>query len=251
MELLLWIIGSVLAVSLISLVGIAALFWDTKKHHSELLLLVSFAAGTLLGDAFLHLLPEAAEGANSEFLGVGMFFCAGFMLFLVLEKTMHWHHHATSSEDEESHRHSIGVMNLVGDGVHNLIDGMIIAGAYVVSFPAGVATTLAVVFHEIPQEVGDFGILLYAGFSKKRALAFNFITALTALVGALVTYFLFSRVADIQTVLLPVAAGGLLYIAASDLIPETKKETRPERIVLHTFLLFLGIIVMYALTFLE
>lgn len=164
---------------------------------------------------------------------------------------MHWHHHATDHEDADAHRHQLGLMNLIGDAVHNLIDGMIIAGAYMVSFPAGIATTLAVVFHEIPQEVGDFGILLYAGFSKKRALVFNFLTALTAVIGALFTFFLFERVADIQTVLLPVAAGGLLYIAAADLIPETQKETAPNRIVLHTVLLVLGIAVMYALTFLE
>ena len=251
MDPLLWILGSVFTVSLVSVIVIVLLFWRSPILQKYLLFFVSFAAGTLLGDVFLHLIPEAIEGSTESLRSFGIFFCVGFFIFLLIEKTMHWHHHSGTPVGEEMHQHSLGFMNLLGDGIHNLLDGMIIAGAYLVSFPAGVATTLAVIFHEIPQEIGDFGILLYSGFSKKKALLFNFVTALSAVLGALITFFLFEKMGMVQTFLLPIAAGGMLYIAAADLIPETKKETKPSAIFAHTLLMALGVLVMFFLTFLE
>lgn len=245
---LIYILLSVVAVSLISLVGL--FFLSSRiKGSNFLIFLVSFSAGALLGDVFIHLIPEIDSsigfGLKSSlytFLGLGIFF--------VLEKFIHWRHCHMQFNDKK-HIHSFAYMNLVGDGLHNFIDGIIIAAGYLASIPVGFATTIAVVLHEIPQEIGDFGILVQGGFSKRKAVFLNFIIALTAVIGSIVTFLASKFVGNLESFLLPIAAGGFIYIAGSDLIPEMHKETRIVRSLLQLLAFVLGFGVMFALLLLE
>ncbi|MBU1075454.1 ZIP family metal transporter [Patescibacteria group bacterium] len=247
-EIWIYTIGSVFIVSLVSLIGILAISMNMERLKKGLLFLVSFAAGSLLGGAFIHLIPEIfKESEHSEILP--FIVLLGFLLFFVLEKILHWRHcHVPTSKD---HPHPLAVNNLVGDGFHNLIDGMIIAGSYLVSIPLGIATTIAVLLHEIPQEIGDFGILVHAGYSKKKALIFNFLSALTSIVGAILTLVIGSVLASTQEFLIAFTAGGFIYIAAADLIPEMKKETDFKKSWLQLSALVFGIGVMALLLLLE
>ncbi len=229
-------------VSLVSLIGVVALSISTPWLKRISLLLVSLAAGTLIGDTFLHLLPEALEEtANPTIIWLAVI--GGILLFFVLEKIIHWRHcHIPVSPE---HTHPLGIMNLVGDGLHNFFDGMLIAGSFIVSPSLGVATTLAVIFHEIPQEIGDFGVLIHAGFSRARALWFNFLSALAAFAGAFVVIF-WSQVNQYTAdFLVPVTAGGFLYIAVSDLIPELKKENGVGASSLQLLMILVGLGIMY------
>ena len=211
---------SVLVVSLASFVGVLTLSFDEKRLEKMLIYMISFSAGALLGDAFIHLLPEAVGDAGFG-LWTSLYVLGGIVISLIIEKFIHWRHcHLPTTEN---HPHPFAMMNLFGDGVHNFIDGLIIGGSYLVSLPVGLATTLAVILHEIPQEIGDFGVLLYGGLSKKKALWLNFLTALTAVLGVVVTLLLNSMVGNIEMILVPFAAGGFIYIACSDLIPELHK----------------------------
>jgi zinc and cadmium transporter len=245
-----WInsILAVVIVSLISLVGIAFISLKEAKLRRILLFLVSFAAGALMGDAFIHLLPEVV-GEFGFTIMVSTYLLAGIVIFFIIEKVIHWKHCHVPTTSQ--HPHHLAPMNLIGDGVHNFIDGIVIAASFLVSIPVGVATTIAVLLHEIPQEIGDFGILLHAGWTKKKAIAYNFITALTALLGVVLTLFLFGMVENITLFILPFAAGGFIYIAGSDLIPEIHKtcEARPSALQFISFVL--GILVMFSLILLE
>lgn len=151
----------------------------------------------------------------------------------------------------KNHKHPVAIMNLIGDGVHNLMDGIIIGASYLASIPVGIATTIAVLLHEIPQEIADFGVLIHGGFTKKKALFFNFLFALTSVVGVIITLIIGSRVMDITHFLIPFTAGGFIYIASSDLIPEMHKETTLKKSVIQLLFFTLGILVMLALTLLE
>ena len=168
---LIYIFGSVALVSILSVVGILALLLKKKQLNSILLLLVAFSAGALLGGALLHLIPEAShhDGFTTE---IALYILTGILIFFILEKIIHWHH--CHNVDCSEHKHHLGTMNLVGDGLHNFIDGALIAGSYMVSIPLGIATTIAVILHEIPQEIGDFGVLVYSGMKPKKALFYNF-----------------------------------------------------------------------------
>lgn len=239
---------SVFAVSLISLIGIFTLSVKKEKVKGISVLLVSFAAGALFGDAFIHLLPEAYEelgpGLNASLLVV-----FGLLVFFVLEKFLRWQHcHIPASKD---HLHPLATMNLVGDALHNFIDGLLIGATYMVSIPIGLATTLAIVFHEIPQEIGDFGVLIHAGMSTKKALLFNFFSALAALLGAIVSLVIGLRAETYELTLLPIAAGGFIYIAGSDLIPELKHDCEASTSFQQLFAIILGITTMALLVFLE
>jgi len=192
-----------------------------KKHTLEKILLyfVSFSVGALFGDVFIHLLPDAFRNPT---VWVGIYVLVGILFSFVLEKFIHWRHcHVPQSK---VHHHHFAIMNMIGDAMHNFIDGLVIAGSYFVSIPVGIATSTAVLFHEIPHETGNFAVLLYGGFSKLKALFFNFITALAALLGA-VAGILLSSSASSFTFLVPFAAGNLIYIAGSDLVPELHKES--------------------------
>jgi len=170
----------------------------------------------------------------------------GILVFFILEKLIHWRHcHIPTSK---GHPHPLAFMNIIGDGAHNFIDGLVIGGAYLVSVPVGIAATIAVILHEIPQEIGDFGVLVYAGFSKLKALFFNFLSALTAVLGVIVSLTIGTRIGNYTLFLLPFAAGGFIYIAGSDLIPELHKESLLSKSLMQFFFLVLGIIAMLLLT---
>ena len=241
---------SVFVVSLISLIGILTLSVNIKKLRYVLIYLISFSAGTLLGDAFIHLLPEAIENFGLT-LNISLSILSGIILFFILEKIIHWQHcHGTITENH--HIHPFAYMNLVGDALHNFLDGIIIAASYLISVPAGVATTLAVIFHEIPQEIGDFGVLIHGGFSKSKALAVNFLSALFAVLGAILTLWLGSTIQNLESILVPLAIGGFIYIASSDLIPQLHKHADTiGKSLLQLLTFILGIAVMVALLILE
>ena len=244
----LYSLASVFIVSVISLVGIITLSINVEKLRKLLIYLVSFAAGALLGDAFIHLLPEAAEEGFG--VPVSLYVLFGIGISFLIEKVVHWHHFHYPLD--KGHIHPFAIMNLVGDLVHNFIDGLIIAASYLVSIPVGIATTIAVILHEIPQEISDFGVLLLGGFTKARALFYNFLTALTAVLGAVVVLIIGSSVENITTFLVPFTAGSFIYIAGSDLIPELHKGEFDWKSSLMQFAaIVLGVLVMYALLFLE
>ena len=245
----LYAITSVVIVSLISLVGLFTLALKKKKLENILIFLVSFAAGGLIGGAFIHLLPEIVEEEGFS-LTVSLSLLAGILVFFILEKFIHWRHcHVPTSS---KHPHPLAVMNLVGDGFHNLIDGMVIAGAYLVAIPVGITTTIAVILHEIPQEIGDFGVLLYAGLNRWKALFFNFLSALTAVLGALITLVIGSKIPGFTTFLIPFTAGGFIYIAGTDLMPELHKKCESFSLsVLQLLALVSGILIMLLLVVLE
>jgi len=239
---------SVFAVSLISFIGIFGLSIKIEKLKKILLFLVSFSAGSLLGGAFIHLLPEVfAEAANTEI--IPFMILLGIIIFFVMEKILSWRHCHIPTCDE--HPHPLGMNNLVGDGLHNFVDGVIIAGSYLVSVPVGIATTIAVVLHEIPQEIGDFGVLIHAGYSRQRALFFNFLSALTAVVGAVVTLAIGAEVEQVVQYLIPITIGGFIYIATADLIPELKKETKLGKSIIQLISLLLGMGAMALLLLME
>jgi len=240
---LFWILLSTFVVSLISFIGAVTLVLSEKLLKKILLALVGFAAGTLIGGAFLHLLPESVERGVAGDLNI-IFSTAilGFILFFVLEKLL-WRH----CHEKACPIHVFAYLNLLGDGVHNFIDGLIMAAAYIISVPLGFTTTMAIAAHEIPQELGDFGILVYGGFKPRRALTLNFVTALTAVAGGLLGYYLLSLLGGAMIFLLPLAAGGFLYIAASDLIPELHKEKNTLRTVISFVTFLVGIILMWTM----
>lgn len=237
---------SVIVVSIVSLVGLVTLGIRLDRLKKMLLFLVSFAAGALLGDVFLHLLPELVHEGFP--LSLSFMVLGGIGFSFVVEKFIHWRHcHIPTSQ---THTHPVAVMNLIGDGVHNFIDGLIIGASYLVSVPAGLATMLAVFLHEIPQEIGDFGVLVHAGFTRKKALFMNFLLALTSILGVLIVFFLGS-VEGITSFLIAFAAGNFIYIAGSDLIPELHKEVGLKSAFYQLLALVLGVVVMAALVLLE
>lgn len=247
-EVWLYTIISVFIVSLVSLIGVLTLSVKMEKLKKILLFLVSFAAGSLLGDAFIHLLPKAFEESDNTTM-IPYYILLGIVLFFILEKILHWRHcHIPTSRE---HPHPLGINNIVGDGFHNFVDGMIIAASYMVSIPLGIATTIAVLFHEIPQEIGDFGILIYAGFTKKKALFFNYLSAFTAVVGAVLTIIIGSAITGVQDFLVPFTIGGFIYIATADLIPELKKETALGKSALQLIAFLFGIGIMALLLLME
>jgi len=237
---------SVLIVSSLSLVGAAALLFKSELSKRQVLYLVSFSVGGLLGGAFFHLVPEAIE-INDEVLRVSTWLLVGVFTSYILEMVLKWRHcHIPTSDD---HPHSFAYINLIGDGIHNMIDGIIIGGAYLTSMSLGVATTIAVCLHEIPQEIGDFGVLLYAGMTRRRALLLNLASALTAVMGVVVALTLSAYVENLVSLLLPFAAGNFIYIAGSDLVPELQDEKRLSSSLIQLALMVLGLALLYLLKF--
>ncbi|MEM2102694.1 MAG: ZIP family metal transporter [Candidatus Bathyarchaeia archaeon] len=240
---------SVFVVSLISLVGLFTFRLKTDRLKQMLLYFVSFSAGGLFGDAFIHLIPEAVAESGFE-MQVSVYILVGITASFIAEKFLQWRHcHIPTSKE---HPHPFAYMNLFGDAVHNFIDGLIIGGSYLASIPLGIATTLAVVFHEIPQEIGDFGVLIYGGFARSKALFFNFATALTAVFGTIIALSLGFIMQGSVAFLVPFAAGNFIYIAGSDLIPELhKQEPKLLKSALQLTTFILGILVLLSLTFFE
>ncbi|HPO29558.1 MAG TPA: ZIP family metal transporter [Caldisericia bacterium] len=239
----LWSIVASIVVSLISLIGILFLLVNEKTLNNILFILIGFATGGLLGGAFFHLLPEALEKSSNPTLTF-LYVILGFIIFFILERYIHWRH---CHKEGKCDVHVVSYLSLMGDGIHNLIDGMIIATSFQVNISFGLITTLAIILHEIPQEIGDFGVLVYGGLSKLKALFYNFLSALTAIIGVFIGYFLTTSIENFSSVLLPIAAGGFIYIAASDLVPELHKEPDLKKSTLAVTTFILGIVLMYAL----
>lgn len=231
------IIVSSLLISLIAFVGVVSLAVKDEVLDRILLCLVGFAAGALIGGAFLHLLPETVEKSTS--MNVFLALSLGFFLFFLLEKLLWRHCHKGKCEV-----HPFAYINLIGDGVHNFIDGLVMAASFLSGVELGIVTSLAVAFHEVPQEIGDFGVLVYGGLEKSRALILNFLTALTVIIGGFVGYFLSSHIGESMIFILPFTAGGFIYIAASDLIPELHREVNPKRSLASFAVFFLGFVFM-------
>lgn len=241
MEIWFYTLASVFLVSIISLVGVVGIFLNKSKLKNILFILVSFSVGALFGDALIHLLPEAFEELGINLL-TSLFIVLGIIIFFILEKFIRWRHcHIPESKE---HIHPIVFTNLIGDGVHNFIDGLLIGASYLVSIPIGVATTIAVVLHEIPQELGDCGVLLHTGMSIKKALTFNFLSALTAVLGAIISLLLGGSIGGYANTLLPITAGGFIYIAGSDLIPELHHDTRLSISFLQLIAIIFGVGIM-------
>lgn len=239
MEKLVFILLASFFISLISFVGVFTLALKEQRLEKILLFLVSLSAGALMGGTFIHLLPEAEKNfSHGEHYLIVLF---SFIFFFFVEKLLYWRHCHQGKCDI----HTFGYMNLFGDSFHNFLDGLILAGTFVTDVRLGVVTTLAVCLHEIPQEIGDFGVLLYAGFKKERALLLNFLVALTAVLGSLVGYFLSFRLSNFVSVLLPFAAGGFIYIAASDLMPELRKEKSLNKSLLSFGVFLIGVAIMF------
>ena len=236
---LILIIVSVLVVSLVSFIGLVFVGMKEALLGRLLMALVGFASGSLIGVAFFDLIPEAVETGPA----IWVYIVVGIMFFFVMEKFLYWRH----CHDEDCKVHSFAYLNLIGDGLHNFVDGALIAGSFLISASLGLTTTLAVVFHEIPQELGDYGVLVYGGFARKKALTYNFLSAATAVLGALTAYILSSQVQSLPALLVPFAAGGFIYIAATDLMPELHKRTQPRDSLVQLLTLLAGIVLMFVL----
>lgn len=252
---LLLTVAAIAGISAIS--ALAALFYPARsvRLHGIMLVFVGVAVGALLGDAFIHLIPEASEalGESTAFwvlLGMGVFF--------VLEKFLHWHHHHEphpadneACTDCDDHVRPFGFLIIFSDILHNVVDGVIIAAAFLVSTEAGVATTLAVALHELPQEIGDFGVLLHAGFSRTRALFANVASALSAFLGAGLVFFAGTQSEAMIPALSALAAGSFIYIAAADLVPELHKHARARDSFIQFLAVIVGVLMMFGLTLIE
>ncbi|MFP4601138.1 MAG: ZIP family metal transporter [Persicimonas sp.] len=236
---LLWIVGSGLAMAAIALVGAITTVVSERTLEKILLPLVALAAGALLGGALFHLIPAGVEAAGNQ-SSVYVWVAAGFVVFFLLEQFLHWHHcHRVPSEHKTP---PLSHLLLIADGLHNLIGGLAVGGAFVLDIRLGISAWLAAAAHEIPQELGDFGVLVYGGWSKRRALFFNVVSALTFPLGGVLAW-VAAKSIDIDF-LLPFAAGNFIYIAAADLIPEVKKNERWTVNMLHFGALLLGLFIL-------
>ncbi|MDP1625309.1 MAG: ZIP family metal transporter [bacterium] len=236
---------SVAIVSLISLVGLITLGVRQERLQKVLSYVVSFSAGALLGDVFIHILPEIMVEGNA--LSTSVYILAGIVLFFVLERFLLWHHSHTGHNESI---HSMTYLTVFGDALHNFLDGMAIAASFLISVPVGIATTVAVMLHEIPQEIGQFAVLVHGGWSRKKALIYNFLSALTAVLGAVVVL-LFTQGTEQPLALLAIGAASFIYVAMSDLIPELHKETSPKKSLIQLFWMIIGIGVMALMLLLE
>ncbi len=239
---------SVIIVSLFSFVGVFTLSIREELLRKYIFVFISLAVGALLGDAFIHLIPEAFESSISS-VGVSLLIITGVIIFFILEKFLHWHHHG--EDKDENDVHPAGKLILFSDGVHNFIDGIIIGASFIASVPIGIATTIAVILHEIPQEIGDFAVLLHYGYKRLRALWLNFLSALCAVLGVLIA-FLFGEMSQSFILwILPIAAGGFIYVAVADLIPELHKTKNAKYSALQILAVIAGVLAMIALLYLE
>lgn len=228
-----WIVGLGLIMVAISLTGSLALTLREGTLERILSPLVAFAAGALLGGAFLHMIPEAVIQMSNS-LSVWVLVLSGFLLFFIFEQFLHWHHSHHPTE-----RQPVTYLVLIADALHNFIGGASIGATFLIDVRLGVAAWFAAVAHEIPQELGDFAVLVRGGWSKTMALSLNFISALTFPIGGLLTYFM-SRELNL-TGLVPFAAGNFIYIASADLIPEIKQSTSFSQAIMHLLFVLLGL----------
>ena len=238
-EILLWIIGSGLLMSAIAFTGSVTFFFLETTREKILLPLVAFSAGALLGGAFFHMIP-ASLGKEKEAISIFLWVIIGFTMFFALEQFLHWHHCRKAKADCKK---PLTYLILIGDGLHNFIGGLAIGGTFLLDIRLGITAWLAAAAHEIPQELGDMGVLLYGGWSKRKAILFNFFSALTFLVGGLTAY-----VASFQydvSFLIPFAAGNFIYIGASDLVPEVNKHESLRANILHFLAFAIGLSLLF------
>jgi len=240
---------AVIIISWASLVGLFTFWIKNEKLEKILIYFVAFSAWALLGDVFFHLLPELQEENISSTVSWCLILW-GIVIGLFIEKVIHWNHchHAESKE----HPHPLAIMNLVWDFFHNFIDGLIIWASFLVNITAGISTSLAVLFHEIPQEMWDFAVLVHWGYKKGKAILLNFLTALSAVLWVILTFILGTKVENVHLYLIPIAIGMFIYIAGSDLIPEINKHNQKISTSLLQILMFIiGTIIMFCLLYLE
>jgi len=265
--LMIFIIGS------FSLIGLFMISIREKTLDNILFILVAFATGTILASALFDLIPESIhhlEELNLNGAGIAentvfTFIILGFVIFFVIERFIYWFHgHAHEKENklvcytglgegddyslsQGSGVKSFALLNLIGDGLHNFLDGIIIMVAFLNGTKSGIIITLAVVFHEFPQEIGDFGILLYGGFSKKKALFFNFLSGMIALLGGLTAFILSDNVEIFNLFFLAFSGGGFLYIASTELMPELIKEKDLKKSIIQALIFLCGLILIMSL----
>lgn len=246
------LVYSLASVTLISLISILAIYWLISRvptFSKFIMPLVSLAVGSLLGDAFIHLLPEASETISTPSV-VPLLTILGIFIFFAIEKFVRWHHCHDPECDEVSS--TIIPVSLVGETFHNFIDGVIIASSFMISNQVGIATSLAVLIHEIPQEIGDFGIYTHQGLSLLNALRLNLLSASSSLLGVILTILIGTKVADFSVYILPITAGGFIYLASADLIPELHGHNpQANSSLVQVFCLLLGVGLMYSLLWLE
>lgn len=230
-----WIILGGVLMSAIAMIGSVTLLLQPATLDRLLLPLVAFAAGALIGGSFFHMIPAALD-ASGQSLGVGVAVVLGFTVFFVLEQVLHWHHcHRAQSDCKQP----LTYLVLIGDGLHNFLGGLAITGTFLIDIRLGITSWLAAAAHEIPQELGDFAVLIHGGWSKRRALLFNMLSGLTFLLGSLIAYGLSFQI-DVSW-LIPFAAGNFLYIGASDLVPEVNKHHEPKANIIHLVAFVLGL----------
>lgn len=259
MEILLYILIASFLVSLFSFSGSILFVLKESKVNKYLIIFVALAAGSFLATSFFHLIPESIglyEDANphiaeelgthdhSEIFWPSYFVLFGILFFYIIEKFVHWHHH----HEIDCHKHSLSTLSLVGDGFHNFIDGILIAVAFLVDIRLGIITAFSIALHEIPQEIGDLAILLHSGFSKYKALFWNFMSALLSLFGSIFAYIYFAKVQTALPLLIAFTAGCFIYIALADIIPELKHRKSDFSQVAVTGFFFIGILMVFILT---
>ena len=245
MSTLIYILLATFLGSIVSLAGGIILLSREKFMLKISHFLASFAAGGLLGAAFFDLLPEALHVAESSKTNIHVWTLIGILLFFILERFIHWFHHHEKHDEHLKESRSTVPLIIISDTVHNFLDGAIIAATFLTSVPLGIIATLAVITHEIPQEIGDFGLLLSKGMPKNKIIIVNVISAAVALAGALLTYLFGNFLENYVAIFLALTAGFFIYIATSDLIPEINYERRRGYAIIESFLLIFGIIVIF------
>jgi zinc and cadmium transporter len=234
---------STFLVSIISITGIFFLALKATKLQKIVFVLVSLAVGALLGNVFFHLIPESFETIENKNL-VAILILSGILVFFIMEKFLHWHH-GHDVEHLGNHPKSFGYISLMADSLHNFTDGILIAAGWMAGPEIGIATTLTVLIHEIPQEISDFGILIHAGFTSRKALWLNFYAALSAILGTVITLMVGSAVESLSHFVLPVAAGGFIYLAGTDLMPELNKQHSWKSALVQLLMIVGGLVLMY------
>lgn len=246
MELLFWIILATLINGLVAFVGVLSLSLKAKSFKWLLVMFVAFSAGALLAGAFFHIIPEALEELPA--MTVSFMILLGLVVFFLIERVLHWHHcHEEGCETHKIRTEPVSYLVLFGDAIHNFVDGIIISAAFLTSVPFGFLTTIMIIAHEIPQELGDFAVLVHGGFSKAKALFFNFFSQLTCVVGGIAGYFFSKAIEGMIPYVLSFAAGGFIYIAASDLIPQLHKEPKISKAFFSFMFFILGMGLMLGL----
>jgi len=236
---LLWIIIATIIDGLAALVGAFTLSLKKDTFNKILMALVAFSAGALIAGAFFHIMPESLE-EGVEPMNLFIIVIFGFALFFIFEKFLYWHH----CHEGECKVHPYTYLILFGDGIHNFIDGLIIAAAFLVDTGFGIITTFMIISHELPQELGDFAVLVHGGMKVNKALIYNFISQLTAVLGGVIGFFIGTSIEEFVPFILPFAAGGFLYIGASDLIPQLHNEKSVKKSLLSFTLFILGVLLM-------